>query len=112
MLGRVRAAWDALRGYAAAQDSRASAWAASGGSANSEVASGAATIARRAREAVRNDPYATLRAADLAQHPRRGDLLRWGSPRCGPSGSTRVSVMNWASTPSASRPTGRTPPCS
>jgi 2-dehydropantoate 2-reductase len=23
---------------------------------------------------------ATLRAADLAQHPRRGDLLRWGSP--------------------------------
>ena len=54
MFGRVRAAWDALRGYAAAQDSRASAWAASGGSANSEVASGAATIARRAREAVRN----------------------------------------------------------
>ena len=64
MLGRVRAAWDALRGYAAAQDSRASAWAASGGSANSEVASGAATIARRAREAVRNDPYAT-RIVDL-----------------------------------------------
>ena len=49
MFGRVRAAWDALRGYAAAQDNRASAWAASGGSANSEVASGAATIARRAR---------------------------------------------------------------
>ena len=64
MFGRVRAAWDALRGYAAAQDSRASAWAASGGSANSEVASGAATIARRAREAVRNDPYAA-RIVDL-----------------------------------------------
>ena len=28
MLGRVRAAWNAMRGYAAAQDSRASAWAA------------------------------------------------------------------------------------
>ena len=31
-MGRLRDAWNALRGYAAAQDSRASAWAPSGGS--------------------------------------------------------------------------------
>ena len=61
---RLREAWRALRGYAAAQDARASTWAASGGSANSEVASASSTITRRARDAVRNDPYAA-RIIDL-----------------------------------------------
>ena len=37
MMERLRAAWQVLRGYAAAQDHRASAWAPSGGSANAEV---------------------------------------------------------------------------
>ncbi len=64
MLDRIRAAWHALRGYAAASDLRASTWAPSSGSANAEVAGAAATVARRARDAVRNDPYAS-RIVDL-----------------------------------------------
>jgi hypothetical protein len=40
-MGRLRDAWHALRGYAAAQDSRASTWAASGGSATAEVSAAA-----------------------------------------------------------------------
>ena len=63
-MGRLRDAWQALRGYAAAQDSRASTWAVSGGSATAEVGMAAATVARRARDAVRNDPYA-CRIVDL-----------------------------------------------
>ena len=61
---RLHSAWHALRGYAAAQDHRASAWSPSGGSANAEVGQAAATVARRARDAVRNDPYAA-RIVDL-----------------------------------------------
>ena len=64
MLDRIRAVWHALRGYAAASDLRASTWAPSSGSANAEVAGAAATVARRARDAVRNDPYAS-RIVDL-----------------------------------------------
>ena len=65
MIGRLRAAWRAMRGYAAAQDLRASAqWAPSGSSATAEVGAAAETIARRARDAVRNDPYAA-RIVDL-----------------------------------------------
>ena len=64
MINRLRSAWHALRGYAAAGDLRASVWAPSGGSATSEVAGAAATVSRRARDAVRNDPYAT-RIVDL-----------------------------------------------
>jgi len=63
-MGRLRDAWHALRGYAAAQDSRTSSWAASGGSATAEVGAAAPTVARRARDAVRNDPYAA-RIVDL-----------------------------------------------
>ena len=63
-MGRLKDAWHALRGYAAAQDSRASSWAASGGSATAEVGAAAPTVARRARDAVRNDPYAA-RIVDL-----------------------------------------------
>ena len=63
-MGRLRDAWHALRGYAAAQDGRASSWAASGGSATAEVGVAAPTVARRARDAVRNDPYAA-RIVDL-----------------------------------------------
>jgi capsid protein len=63
---RLRDAWNALHGHAAAQDQRASAWAPSGGSATAEVGLAAATVVRRAacgvrraRDAVRNDPYAS-----------------------------------------------------
>lgn len=64
-MGRLRDAWRAVRGYAAAQDLRSSAqWAPSGGSANAEVGAAASTVARRARDAVRNDPYAA-RIVDL-----------------------------------------------
>ena len=66
---RLRDAWRALRGYSAAQDIRASVWAPSGGSANTEVGAASATIARRARDAVRNDPYA-------ARNRRLSVLLR------------------------------------
>lgn len=55
---RFREAWKALRGYAAAGDTRASSWAVSAGSGTTEVAAAATTVARRARDAVRNDPYA------------------------------------------------------
>jgi lambda family phage portal protein len=64
VIRRLRDAWQVLRGYAAAGDSRASAWAPSGGSATAEVGAAAATVARRARDAVRNDPYAA-RIVDL-----------------------------------------------
>jgi lambda family phage portal protein len=64
MMSRLRSAWQAFRGYTAASDLRASNWAPSGGSATSEVAGAAATVARRARDAVRNDPYAA-RIVDL-----------------------------------------------
>jgi lambda family phage portal protein len=58
-MGRLRDAWRVVRGYAAAQDLRSSAqWAPSAGAANAEVGAAAATVARRARDAVRNDPYA------------------------------------------------------
>jgi lambda family phage portal protein len=60
----LRAAWNALRGYAAAEENRASAWSPSGGSANGEVGMAAASVSRRARDAVRNDPYAA-RIVDL-----------------------------------------------
>ncbi len=63
-MGRIRDAWQVLRGYAAAQDSRASTWAVSGSSATAEVGAAAMTVARRARDAVRNDPYAA-RIVDL-----------------------------------------------
>jgi capsid protein len=66
MLDRIRAAWNALRGYAAAADLRASTWAPSSGSANAEVAGAAATVARRARDAVRNDPYGIAAGAAWA----------------------------------------------
>jgi len=65
MMRRFRDAWQVFRGYAAAQDLRASAqWAPSAGSANTEVGAAALTVARRARDAVRNDPYAS-RIVDL-----------------------------------------------
>lgn len=59
-ISRVRGAWDVLRGYAAASvDARSfGGWNPSGGTANAEVGSAAVTIYRRARDAVRNDPYA------------------------------------------------------
>jgi capsid protein len=52
------------RAYAAAQELRASLWSPAGSSATAEVGMAAAPIARRARDAVRNDPYAA-RIVDL-----------------------------------------------
>ncbi len=65
MFGRIRSAVKAFRSYEAAKDMRSSAgWAPSGSSATAEVGAAAATVARRARDAVRNDPYAS-RIVDL-----------------------------------------------
>ena len=82
MMARLRSAWQVLRGYAAAQDSRASAWAPSGGSATAEVGMAAATVARRARDAVRNDPYAA-RIVDLwtGNAVGAGITTRWPDQR-------------------------------
>jgi lambda family phage portal protein len=82
MFDRLRTAWRAVRGYAAAQDPRASAWAPSGGSANAEVGMAAATVARRARDAVRNDPYAS-RIVDLwtGNAVGAGITTRWPAQR-------------------------------
>ncbi len=79
MIGRLRTVWRAVRGYAAAQDLRASAQSApSGGSSNAEVGAAASTVARRARDAVRNDPYAA-RIADLwtGNTVGAGTTTRW-----------------------------------
>lgn len=75
----MRKSWPARRAYAAAQDTRASAWAPSGGSASVEVGAAAAVIARRARDAVRNDPYAA-RIVDLwtGNAVGAGIRTRWG----------------------------------
>ena len=77
-MGRLKDAWNALRGYSAAADLRASSWSPSAGSANAEVAGAAATVARRARDAVRNDPYAA-RIVDLwtANAVGAGITTRW-----------------------------------
>jgi len=82
VIRRLREAWQVLRGYAAAGDSRASAWAPSGGSANAEVGAAAATVARRARDAVRNDPYAA-RIVDLwtGNAVGAGITTRWPDQR-------------------------------
>jgi hypothetical protein len=50
-MGRLKDAWNALRGYSAAADLRASNWSPSAGSANAEVAGAAATVARVQRPA-------------------------------------------------------------
>ena len=83
MMRRFRDAWQVFRGYAAAQDLRASAqWAPSAGSANAEVGAAAATVARRARDAVRNDPYAS-RIVDLwtGNAVGAGITTRWSDER-------------------------------
>ena len=83
MMRRLREAWQVFRGYAAAQDLRASAqWAPSAGSANAEVGAAASTVARRARDAVRNDPYAS-RIVDLwtGNAVGAGITTRWPNER-------------------------------
>lgn len=52
------------RSYAAAQNGRGTTWRDSGASATAEVGAAATTLARRAREAVRNNPYGA-RIVDL-----------------------------------------------
>ncbi len=66
MIGRFRAALKAFRRYDAAQPRRGSAdWpTASYGNANEQVGAAARAVAMRARDAVRNDPYAA-RIVDL-----------------------------------------------
>ena len=87
----LRAAWNALRGYAAAQENRASTWSPSGGSANGEVGMAAASVARRARDAVRNDPYAA-RIVDLwtGNAVGAGITTRW------PETAHRNAWQSWA----------------
>ncbi len=63
-MGRLRIAWNVLRGLLPPRRQPRLRWAPSGGSANAEVGLAAATVARRARDAVRNDPYAS-RIVDL-----------------------------------------------
>jgi capsid protein len=60
----------------------ASAWAPSGGSATAEVGMAAPTVARRARDAVRNDPYAS-RIVDLwtGNAVGAGITTRWPDQR-------------------------------
>jgi lambda family phage portal protein len=81
-----------FRGYAAAQDIRSSAqWAPSGGSATVEVGAAAATVARRARDAVRNDPYAT-RIVDLWT----GNAVGAGITTRGPDKAHADAWRRWA----------------
>jgi lambda family phage portal protein len=91
VIERMIRAWRAFRGYAAAQDHRASVWAPSGGSANAEVGLAAATVARRARDAVRNDPYAS-RIVDLwtGNAVGAGITTRW------PDDPHRRAWQRWA----------------
>jgi lambda family phage portal protein len=79
MIQRLRRAWEAFRGYDAAKDWRSNhGWRPSGGSANTEVRGAAVEVARRARDAVRNDPYAA-RIVDLwaANAVGAGITTRW-----------------------------------
>ncbi|MCA3650502.1 MAG: phage portal protein [Methylobacterium sp.] len=87
----LRAAWNAFRGYAAAQENRASTWSPSGGSANGEVGMAAASVARRARDAVRNDPYAA-RIVDLwtGNAVGAGITTRW------PETAQGAAWLSWA----------------
>lgn len=91
MKHRLRAAWRPLRGYAAAQDNRASSGAASGGSATAEIGIAAPGVARRARDAVRNDPYAA-RIVDLwtGNAVGAGITTRW------PDGRHADAWRRWA----------------
>jgi hypothetical protein len=72
-------AWNALRGYAATHDQRASAWTPSGASARPEVGVAAATVGRRARDAARNDPFAR-RIADVWTGNAAGAAITTRSP--------------------------------
>lgn len=85
MLGRIRDAARVLtRGYVAARDPVGRpAWRAPRGSANEQVGRAALTVAARARDAVRNNPYAS-RIVDLwvANAVGTGVTTRW--PKEGP----------------------------
>jgi lambda family phage portal protein len=79
IVDRFRRALKVFRGYDAALDQRSSTWAPSGNSATTEVGIAAATIARRARDAVRNDPYAS-RIVDLWTGNAVGDGIKTSWP--------------------------------
>ncbi|WP_270933507.1 phage portal protein [Falsiroseomonas oryzae] len=108
MTRRLRDAWQVLRDYDAAQDGGASARAPSGGSAEAEVGMAAATVARRARDAVRTDSNAS-RIVDLLTGnavgagftkrwpgQRHADAWRrWAeSPACGAEGRLGLDVLH------------------
>lgn len=64
---RARLALGELRQYEASQyNRRTQGWLATGSSANAEIAAGGATLRNRARDLVRNNPYATAAANKLA----------------------------------------------
>ncbi|WP_424138657.1 phage portal protein [Roseomonas chloroacetimidivorans] len=91
MAGYIRRVWDAVRGYDAAQDTRSSIWRPSGAAASVEVASAQRPIANRARDAVRNDPYAA-RIVDLwtANIVGAGITTRWSGE------AHRAAWKRWA----------------
>lgn len=60
----TRSVWQAVRSYDAAGTSRSTTWGTTGGDGTAVVNAAAATVAKRARDAVRNDPYAA-RIVDL-----------------------------------------------
>ncbi|WP_249731999.1 phage portal protein [Roseococcus sp. SDR] len=92
MMNRLQRAWQALRGYEAAKDTRSSsAWRPSGSSATAEVGAAAVTIARRARDAVRNDPYAA-RIVDLWS----GNLVGAGITTRWPDAAHSDAWRRWA----------------
>ena len=59
LMGRPKDVWNAMRGYFRRRRLPRPNWSPSAGSANTEVAGAAATVARHARDALRNAPYRT-----------------------------------------------------
>jgi lambda family phage portal protein len=81
----------AKRSYAAAQNGRGTTWRDSGASATAEVGAAAQTVARRAREAVRNSPYGA-RIVDLWA----GNAVGAGITTTWPDGPHSAAWKRWA----------------
>lgn len=81
----------AQRTYAAAQNTRGTTWRDSGNSATAEVGAAAQTVARRARESVRNNPYAA-RIVDLWA----GNAVGAGITTAWPTDAHAAAWKKWA----------------
>lgn len=79
------------RAYAAAQNTRGTTWRDSGASATAEVGAAAQTVARRSREAVRNNPYGA-RIVDLWA----GNAVGAGITTAWPSEPHAAAWKRWA----------------